>query len=347
MSSDEPPLVSAIVVNHDGAHLLEACLDSLFAQTWPRLEVLVVDNGSSDGSVDLVESRYGDRVRLVRLEENRGFAGGTNAALPHLRGELVAFLNNDARAEPDWLERMVEAMQADAGVGMCACKILLEGAEVIDKAGHLIFLDGQNRGRGTGQPDDGRFDEPGEALFPDGCAALYRRRLLEETGGLDEDFFAYADDADLGLRARWLGWECQYVPDAVVRHRQSATTGPHALQKVYWVERNRLWLAAKNFPLPLLLLNPLFTAYRWSWNLLAALAGRGASGAFRRQHRWTAATKTAARAGWDSWRGLPPMLRKRGEVLRNRKLTNREFLRLLWRFRISARQLSFRDRPGR
>ncbi len=339
------PLVSVIVVNFNGAAVLPACLDSLVAQSWPHREILVVDNGSRDASRDLIRERYGRQVRLIELPENRGFAGGANAALTQAGGQFIALLNNDARAEPDWLERLVEAIQESPRIGMCASKILLEAESRIDKAGHLIFWDGQNRGRGTGQPDQGQFDLREEVLCPDGCAALYRRRLLRETGGFDEDFFAYAEDADLGLQARWMGWRCLYEPQAVVHHRQSSTTDLYAAQKVYWVERNRLWLAVKNFPAPLLLFNPAFTLYRWSWNLLAALAGRGASGSFRRQGGWLRLWKTLARAVVDASRGVPMMLRKRRESRRRHKLSDREFLALLWRFRIRARELAFQDRP--
>ncbi len=340
-----PPLVTVIVVNFNGAGVIKSCLDSLLAQTYRPIEIVVVDNGSQDDSCAQIEEGFGSQVSLIRLHQNRGFAGGTNAALGQARGEFVAFLNNDARAQPDWLAPMVDAMLNSPGVGMCACKILLEGLGRIDKAGHLLYLDGQNRGRGTGQLDQGQFDQHEEALFPDGCAALYRRQLLRETGGLDEDFFAYADDADLGLRARWLGWTCLYIPESVAVHRQSSTTDLYAPQKIYWIERNRFWLAVKNFPWPLLVLNPLFTAYRWSWNLAAALLGKGASGSFRRQYRWPVAVGTSLRAFFDGCRGVPRMWRKRRAIHRTRRISSADFVRLVWRFRISARQLAFRDRP--
>lgn len=340
------PLISVIVVNFNGAEFLPRCLDSLRRQTWPNLEILVVDNASHDGSSLLVRRRFESEVRLIQLTENRGFAGGTNAGLAKARGELVAFLNNDARAASDWLERLATALLEAPEAGMCACKILLEDDRIIDKAGHLIYPDGQNRGRGTGQIDQGQFDELEEALFPDGCAALYRRRAIEEAGGLDEDFFAYADDADLGLRIRRLGWGCLYVPKARVWHRQSATTNLYAPQKIYWVERNRLWLAVKNFPLPLLLLNPGFTVYRWGWNLVAAALGRGAAGNFSGRHSRRVLVTTWWRALRDGCLGVPRMWRKRRPRGRRHGLSNIELLCLLWRFRISARELAFQDRPG-
>jgi GT2 family glycosyltransferase len=227
---------------------------------------------------------------------------------------------------------------------MCASKILFSGSSFIDKAGHLIYFDGQNRGRGTGEPDHGQYDKPEETIFPDGCAALYKRVLLEEVGGFDEDFFAYADDADLGLRGRLCGWECTYVPDAVVSHRHSSTSGSYSIQKIYWVERNRLWLAVKTFPVPLLLLNPLFTLYRWFWNLLAAVSGRGAAGHFRREHSFRLLAGTIARANWDGLRDLGRFMEKRKWIRRRKSLGDIAFYRLIWKFRISARVLAVRDR---
>ena len=168
--------------------------------------------------------------------------------------------------------------------------------------------------------------------------------MLEEVGGFDEAFFAYADDADVGLRARLLGWRCVYVPGAVVAHRHSSTTGSYSVQKIFWVERNRLWLAVKSFPVALLLVSPLFTLYRWCWNLFAALTGRGAAGNFRTDHSVPTLAWTIVRAYWDGFGGLIAMWKKRQKVRRNRRLGDVEFYRLLWRFRISARVLAMNDR---
>lgn len=337
------PLVSVIVVNHNRAQLLTECLGSLQSQDYPRLEILAVDNASSDDSRQAVQSLGDRRIRLVALSENRGFAGGNNAGFRQAGGEYLALLNNDAQADPGWVSALVDALEGSPSSGMAASKILFQGTRIIDKAGHLIHPDGQNRGRGTGETDQGQFDESEEALFPDGCAALYRRRLIEQTGGFDEDFFAYADDADLGLRARWLGWGCIYVPNALVHHRHSSTSGRFSPRKIYWVERNRHWLAVKNLPLPLLLISPLHTANRWAWNLWAAIRGRGAAGSFRREASSVQLARVVLRAAWDGLKGTPRMWRKRTQLRRRRQLSNRCFMQLLKRFRISARELAFKE----
>ena len=338
-------LISVIVANYNRADLLDSCLLSLLAQSYRNTEIIVVDNASSDGSRGVVRAcqERSPHVRLLELPQNFGFSGACNAGIRLARGSLIALLNNDAVAEATWLEKLAEAMPRSTDVGMCASKILYWKSGVIDKAGHLMYPDGQNRGRGTGELDRGQYSKLEETFFADGCAALYKRLLLDEVGGFDEGFFAYGDDADLGVRARWLGWKCLYVPDAVVYHRHSATTGRYSAQKIYWVERNRLWLAIKNFPLPLLVLSPLWTLNRWSWNLAAALAGQGAAGNFRRQASLLLLFRAWARAYRDGLREIGSMLSQRRQIRQKRRISDLEFYRLLYRFRIAARTLAFQD----
>jgi GT2 family glycosyltransferase len=198
-----------IVVNYNRQDLLRACLDSLDAQTFSDFEIIVVDNGSQDGSLRYLQALASPRLRLVPLSTNTGFARGCNAGMEIARGKYVATLNNDAEADPQWLERLVRAMEQNPRAGMCASKIVFHGDRGrIDKAGHLIYFDGLNHGRGSGERDAGQFDQQAEVLFPDGAAALYRRSMLEDVGLFDEAFFAYGDDADLGLRGRLSGWNC-------------------------------------------------------------------------------------------------------------------------------------------
>ncbi len=227
----ETGLVSAIVVNWNRRELLRKCLKSLFAQKGVELEVIVVDNGSTDGSPECVEADF-PGTRLIRNRENRGFCAANNQGIAAARGEYVALLNNDAEADGGWAAAMVRA-SGEKPVGMVACKILVYGDEKrIDKVGHLIYPDGQNRGRGTGCLDQGQFDRVEEVLWPDGCAALYRKEMLDQIGGFDEDFFAYADDAELGLRARIAGWKCVYTPHAVARHHRGNTLGVGSVEAI-------------------------------------------------------------------------------------------------------------------
>ncbi len=332
-------LVSVITPNWNRCELLRACLRSLEAQTLQDHEVIVVDNGSSDGSVEMLRTGF-PAVALIANRENRGFCAAVNQGIRQARGQYVALLNNDAEAGPGWLEALVTAASQQPGTGMCASKILrYDDPKVIDKVGHLIYPDGQNRGRACGETDSGQFDRLEEALLPDGCAALYDRRVFETAGMFDEDFFAYGDDAELGLRARLAGWGCLYVPSAVVYHRHSSTLGKYSAERLVLVERNRLWLAAKLFPWRLLWLNPFYCLLRWAANALASLRRRGEAGGVP----LLVLVWCALRATVEALAGLPRMLAKRRSVLR--KISQKEFLDLLNRFRISLRELAFQA-PG-
>jgi GT2 family glycosyltransferase len=330
------PLVSVVVPHWNRRELLRGCLLALNTQTLREFETIVVDNGSTDGSAEMILSEF-PAVVLIRNAENRGFCAAINQGILQARGRYIALLNNDAEAEPNWLAALVRGAGSATSVGMCASKILCyDQRDVIDKVGHLIYPDGQNRGRGTGETDHGQFDRQEEVLLPDGCAALYDRRVFETAGLFDEEFFAYGDDAEMGLRAQLSGWRCLYIPDAVVYHRHASTLGRFSVERLVLVERNRMWLAAKLFPWTLLLRNPFYSALRWAGNAWASLAGRGEAG----KTSPFLLVFCALRACVEAARGLPHMLAKRKQV--RRTISNREFLNLLERFRIPLSELVFR-----
>src|SRR5215472_9389551 len=281
------------------------------------------------------------RLQLIRNQNNRGFCAANNQGFRASNSELVALLNNDAEAEPDWLRSLAGAFQDSREVGMAASKILVyEDPRRIDKAGHLIYPDGQNRGRGSGEFDAGQYDRVEEVLWPDGCAAMYRREMLDQIGGFDEDFFAYADDAELGLRARIAGWTCLYVPQAVVRHHRGATLGVRSSRRLELIERNRVLLAAKLFPWSLLWLNGGYYLARLAANLWAAIRGRGEVGQFPGARAKLAAALAMFRGDLQSLPLIPRMLAKRRSVNRIRKLSPREVRQLILRYRISLKKLT-------
>ncbi len=226
---------------------------------------------------------------------------------------------------------------------MAASKVLVwEDPTRIDKAGHLIFPDGQNRGRGSGALDRGQFDREEEALWPDGCAAMYRKEMLDEIGGFDEDFFAYGDDAELGLRARIAGWKCIYTPDAVVRHHRGSTMGKGSARRLALIERNRVLLAAKLFPWSLLWRNPFYFAMRVAASAAMAQRGEGDTAHFP---GWRGKLRMAAaivRGDLAALPLIPKMLRKRAEIARIRKLSPREVRRLILanRLELERRRMS-------
>jgi hypothetical protein len=333
------------VVNWNRRDLLKACLQSLKRQQVNQpFEVVVVDNGSDDGSPEMVLRDWGDDplVRVVlRNRENRGFCAANNQGFAASDTEFVALLNNDAEAEPGWLAALASAFEGHPDVGMAASKILVyEDPRRIDKVGHLIYPDGQNRGRGTGELDQGQYDRVEEVLWPDGCAAMYRRYMLDEIGGFDEDFFAYADDAELGLRARIAGWKCLYMPDAVVRHHRGATLGLRSSRRLELIERNRVLLAVKLFPWSLLWLNGFYYAIRLGAGAWAAVTGQGEVGKFPGLRGKLQAALALVKGDLAALPLIPRMLAKRRGIERIRKLSPREVRKLILEHRIPLKQLT-------
>jgi GT2 family glycosyltransferase len=341
VSAGESPLISVIVVNWNRCALLRACLQSLERQEGVRLEVIVVDNGSEDGSAEMVAREFGGFTRLIRNADNRGFCAANNQGIQTARGTFVASLNNDAEAEPGWLSALLRAFDAGPDIGMAASKIVTyEDPGRIDKAGHLIYPDGQNRGRGTGEPDDGRYDRSEEVLWPDGCAAMYRKQMLDQIGGFDEDFFAYGDDAELGLRARISGWRCLYMPDAVVRHHRGSTLGLASSRRVVLIERNRVLLALKHFPWSLLWLNGFYYAARLAHGAWSSTQGSGETARFIGLRGKLRLAGALLRGDLQALRLAPRILRKRREMRKLSKLTPSQVRALLLSHRISLSELA-------
>lgn len=346
MISERDASITVVVVNWNRCDLLRQCLLSLVRQTIHRpFDVVVVDNGSRDGSADMARREFSNlsnfRLRLICNGENRGFCEANNQGILASESEFVALLNNDAEAEPQWLEALEQAFQDRPRVGMAASKILVyEDPARIDKVGHLIYPDGQNRGRGSGEIDAGQYDRIEEVLWPDGCAAMYRRQMLDHIGLFDEDFFAYADDAELGLRARIAGWSCLYMPSAVVRHHRGQTLGLLSTRRLALIERNRVLLAAKLFPWSLLWLNGAYYAMRIAAGLVAALRGKGEVSRFPGMRGKFRVATALIRGDLAALWMLPRMLRKRRRLNHIRKLTSGQLRRLLLASRISLRTLT-------
>jgi GT2 family glycosyltransferase len=338
------PLVSVIVPSFNGKAVVGECLESLKGQRFRDFETILVDNASTDGTAAFVRENYPE-VKVVVNDGNLGFGGGVNVGLRQAEGRCVALLNNDAVADPGWLSGLVSAAGRSEGrVGMWASKILCHGRPgEIDTAGHRLYPDGLNIGRGKGEKDSAEYGKEEEVLFPSGCAAMYRREVFYEVGGFDEEFFAYGDDTEMGLRARLAGWKCLYAPSSVVYHRGSETMGRHSALKAYYIERNRVWVLLKCFPGWRILASPFYTALRLFWHLAYALAGRGAAGRMREGASIMALVRIYLKADLDALKGARRMLEKRREVQRLRKVSGGEFSLWLRRFGISAREIASRE----
>lgn len=330
--SEVHPAVTVVVPTLAADETLAECLDSLERQTFSDFEVIVVDNSGRNA----VHRR--GRVRVLANERNVGFGAAFNQAYRTSNAPFLAVLNDDAAAQPGWLEALLRAIEPRPDVGMCASQVILAGDGRLDSAGMLLCRDGSSKQRGHLEPPQS-YARLQEALLATGAAALYRREMLEEIGLFDESFFLYCEDTDLGLRARWAAWECLYVPDAVVEHRYSHSAGQASALKAYYVERNRLFLAVKNFPMPDLLLAPFYSVARYFWHFVFAIQGRGKAAEFQRAgNSGQYLFAYVLRAYVELLRHLPALWKQRGKM--KRRLTPRQFRRLMRRFSISPRQVA-------
>ena len=307
--------VSVIVVNWNGRHHLELCLSSLLAQTYSNFEVILVDNGSTDGSVDYVKANF-PAVRLIQLPQNQGFASGNNVGIRASTADYIAVLNNDTKVDPNWLTVLVETAESRPNVGMCAAKLLFwDRPEIINSAGICLDRTGIAWDRLGGQPDSEPHTNPVPVFGASGGAALYRRTMLRQIGLFDEDFFAYLEDVDLAWRARLAGWNCLYVPTAVIYHHHSATAIEGSPFKNRLLGRNKIWTMFKNYPWQLLLLYlPIILLYDFGSVLIALLTKRDVSPL---NGRLQALIK------------LPTMWRKRRQIQQNRQISLKKMVSLM------------------
>ena len=255
MSSTRPdptvtPDVTVVVVTWEQRELTLAALDSLAAQTIPH-RVLLVDNASTDGVAEAVAIGHPE-VEVLRLPTNTGFAGGMAAAIDRVDTRYTALLNNDARADPDWLAASVAVLDAHPDVAAATSKLLLDDGSPtarVNNAGVVLLDSGYGADRGLGEVDDDRFAEPVEVFGFSGGAAVLRTLAVKAVGGFDASLFMYYEDTDLSWRLRLAGWRIVYVPTAVVPHRHAASSDPASVMFARHTERNRLLLLARHAPL--------------------------------------------------------------------------------------------------
>lgn len=310
--------IRVVVVTWNGAHLLPECLDSLRAQTIvDDLEVVVVDNASTDGTAELLASRYPE-ASVVHLERNLGFAGGAAAGAADFRGLGVAFLNNDATFAPDAVERLREALVRPGAedIGAVTARLLLAGSDplLVNSTGNVVSR------AGTGGDRDWRVPAGTESTDPDvfgfcGGAALIRTSAYLQTGGFDASLFLYYEDTDLSWRLRAAGWRVEYVRTAVAMHRHAATSDTTSPLFRYQNTRNSLIVFTRHAPVA----------------VVAVSAARQALGLLRAVIREPAAAATRARArGLRDWlRRLPQTWRERTSLWRGAAVSRREVARYL------------------
>ena len=297
--------VSVIIVSWNGKAYLDACLRAVEAQDDLAIETILVDNGSSDGTAEFVRDRF-PHVRLLSLDGNHGFAGGSNAGARAAHGRYLAFLNNDTVAQPGWLKALLGGVDESSGFVLTTSKVVYaHDPGIIDSAGDGFLRWGGAFKRHHGAPAH-VAGEPVEVFGVCGAACLMPRKVFEELDGFDESFFVSHEDVDLSYRARLRGYRCRYVPTAVVLHRGSATLGRISPFAVYHGQRNLEWLYLKNTPASLLIRTlPGHVVY----NAVAAVHFA------RLGHLGTFVRAKAAAIG-----GLSRVLKQRSDVQRSRRI---------------------------
>jgi GT2 family glycosyltransferase len=305
-----------VIPNWNGERFLKVCLGSLREQPFKGFETILVDNASSDGSLQLVGRDFPE-VRVISMRENRGFSAAVNAGIEASEANYVALLNNDTEVDPGWLQALLRAADKHPEAGLFASKLVdFYDRRVLDGAGDALRLSGLPYRLGHGERDRGQFDAPGYVFSACGAAAMYRREMLDEIGLFDEDFVSYCEDGDLSFRAQLAGYRCFYVPDAVVYHMGSVSTGgKRSATATRLGTRNSLSLLVKNLPfsvVPYLL--PFFVPGQVARLLTAAATG-------------TLGAHLEGLAG--AWQHLPLMLKKRREIQGKKKASDARIRGLL------------------
>ncbi|MCX7943738.1 MAG: glycosyltransferase [Deltaproteobacteria bacterium] len=333
--------VSIAIVTFNSAAVIKDCLTSVEKIDYDNFEILIYDNASIDNTIEIIESFGNKRIKIVRSYYNRGFGFGLNRLAEISTGEILASLNPDTVVDKEWIKNAVKHFVSE-DVGMVSSRILFkDNPDLIDSAGHLLYPDGINRGRGHKQRVCDAFLKTTDVAFPSGSAGFYRRELFLKFGGIDESFFLFGDDTDIGIKFQLNGYRCIYEPDSIVYHIYSHSTGKYSDIKAYFVERNRVRILLKYFPTRLIGWSALYTLKRAFYHNLSAIIGKGDTANYLKNGSIFRLYTLMLMAYLDTILNLQNILRTRKEI--SKKIRNRKIGQLLQRFPISAREIALND----
>lgn len=316
MNTDYPK-ISIVILCWNSANYLSDCLSSLQAQTFQNFEIIIVDNNSTDGSIDQLELQSFDMDLIItRLEKNFGFAAGNNIGVQKARGKWIALLNVDAFPKPNWLEKLLEAVTENPDFSFFSSRqVQANSPQLLDGAGDAYHISGLAWRHGYNQPNAEYENKQKEVFSACAASALFSREEFLSTGGFDIDYFSYFEDVDLSFRLRLARKKCLYVPEAMVHHIGSASTGKRSDFSVYYGYRNMIWTFFKNMPSPLIwFFLPLHVATVIFFVIYLMLRGQG---------------RVILKAVVDAIQGLPKIWRKRKDIQRNIKINPFELLNVM------------------
>jgi len=314
---ERPPLASVLVLCWNSAAYISRCLDCLAKQTFRDFEVIVIDNGSTDASNVVLKTDWkGLDLRVERLDTNRGFAAANNLGARLARGKLLALLNADAFPEPNWLESLLREAEEQPNFSCFSSRqIQANVPESLDGAGDAYHITGLAWRRYYNKSIQEYGKQAEEVFSACPAAALYRRDEFLDVGGFDEDYFSYFEDVDLGFRLRLAGKKCLYIPEAVVHHVGTASTGKRSDFSVYYGYRNLIWTFVKDMPSPLLwMFLPFHIGAVLFFVLYLTLRGQG---------------KVIRKAIVDAIRGLPKTIEKRKAIQKNIQIKPSDLLKVI------------------
>ncbi|MBN1991425.1 MAG: glycosyltransferase family 2 protein [Anaerolineae bacterium] len=310
------PLLSIIIPHYNGVPHLPLCFNALRAQTYPHLEIILADNGSTDESVPLTRRDFPE-VTIIELGQNMGLTGAINRGIRQASGQIIVPLNNDTEVAPGWAQALVEALQKSPQAGIVASKMLLfDRRDTLHSAGDGFGTNGIPINRGVWQKDEGQFDHDTYIFGGCGGAVAYRREMLTDIGLFDEDLFMYLEDVDLNWRAQLAGYRAVFAPNAVVYHRLSATGG--GVIASFYTGRNTIWVLAKDLP------GFIFRRY---WPAIIKAQSKILFDALR---AWRGeAARARLRGQLAGLWGLPKWLAKRNAVMRKKRVADEYLASLL------------------
>ena len=312
---DFPLKVSIVVPNWNGMRFVGMCLDSLAQLDFEGHEVIIVDNGSIDGSREMIEEKY-PWVRLLKMPDNMGFAIACNEGIKASNAEYIVLLNNDIEVTPNWLKELYEGMERHPECGMGTTKMMfLDNRDVFYNTGDLFHSWSSGGGRGQGEKDTGQYEKEDYVFGACAGAGIYRREFFNQVGLFDEDFFIFAEDVDINMRGQLKGLKAVYLPKAKVFHIGTATVGLYSDRYVYLCKRNDIWVFIKNYSLSMYF-KYLFSIWKHQFADIKYFTYRGQG-------------QVLLQSKWDALKMLPQMLIRRCQIQTKRSTPDEQIEKLI------------------